>query len=192
MAKSARRRAIKEVRPPTLPEICAHEAGHAIVQLTGGSTPWIDFIEVNRPNQAMLGVVWTKAMWQPWMKDEPAPLWVVEQRRVMAAKDVVNYLAGNIAEFRFRGRSRAEIQAGCFEMADQCLAEPVDSRTDYGLARNRLEWITPGAERRAFVHAWLACEAIAASWWKEILHLAVELERHGRVDDDRLYPCGTR
>lgn len=187
MAKSARRRAIEEVRAPTRAEICAHEAGHAIVQLASGPGPWIKFVEVNHPDEERLGVVWTEAMWQPWMREEVTTPDLSEQRRDMAARDVVNYLAGNIAEFRFRGRSRTEIQFGSFEMADACLAEPAGSRTDYGMSRNRLEWIAPGAERNAFMHAWLAAETIAASWWKEILKLAHELELHGRIEDAQPY-----
>ena len=38
------------------------------------------------------------------------------------------------------------------------------------------------------MHAWLAAESIAASWWGEILRLASELERRGRIVDDGLYP----
>jgi hypothetical protein len=122
------------------------------------------------------------------MRDKPAPREIVEHRRRAAASDVVNYVAGNVAEFRFRGRSRVEIKFACVQMADACLAEPPGARTDYGLARNRLEWITPGAERNAFMHAWLAGEGIMASWWSGILLLAGELERRGRLVDEELYP----
>ena len=121
-------------------------------------------------------------------KDEPAPPEIAEHRRRAAARDVVNYLAGNVAEFRFRGRSRSEIRFACVQMADACVAEPSGSRTDYGLARNRLQWITPAAERDGFMHAWLAAESVVASWWGEILLLAGELERRGRLTDAELYP----
>ncbi len=180
--------AIEEVRAPTLAEVCAHEAGHAIVQLASGPGEWIEYIEVNNQDEGRLGVVWSQAEWQPWMREEPAPPEIAERRRRAAARDVVNYLAGNVAEFRFRGRPRIEIKFGCGEMATACVAEPPESRTDYGLARNRLAWITPGAERIGFMHAWLATESIVASWWSEILLLAGELERRGRLTDEDLYP----
>lgn len=123
MEKSARRRAIEEVRAPTRAEVCAHEAGHAIVQLASGPGKWIDYIEVDNPNEDRLGVVWTEAEWQPWMRDEPAPLEIVEHRKRAATRDVVNYLAGNVAEFRFRGRARMEIKFACLEMAEACLRD---------------------------------------------------------------------
>lgn len=175
-------------RLPSRLAVAMHEAGHAIVQLATGPAPWIDYISLEEDDPDQLGRVQTQAMWQPsWMEAAHAPPEIIEQWRVLAVRDVVNYLAGPVAELRWRRYPRAAIWLGGPEMADRCLGEPAPpSHTDLGRVRRRLTWSYPGCERKVFREAWLRTEALVASWWNQIEWLGRELDTCGRINDEEL------
>lgn len=172
-----------DMKKPSLHAICMHEAGHAIVQLATGPAPWIDYIEVNNPDPDKLAIVYSRAMWQPHMRGVAAPPIVVEQWRRLAARDIVNYLAGPVAELRWNRCSRLTIQLAATDMAARCVrqADP-EVRDDAGLVLKRLAWLMPGAEEAGFVEAWLATEEIVAAWWSEIVELGRNLLDRGRIE----------
>ena len=178
------------MRNPTLLAVCMHEAGHAIAQLATGPAPWIDYIEVDRPDDRQLGIVHTEALWQPsYMRDAGAPGEIIGQWRRLAARDIVIFLAGPIAELRWRRHTRTQLQIGAVEMSWNCfgLEEP-GPRTDFGMVRSRLAWLMPGGEQDGFERAWIAAEEVVAGWWREIVRLGRELHARGRIEDEDLLP----
>lgn len=175
------------MRKPSLLATCIHEAGHAIVQLATGPAPWIDYVEVDRPNPDRLAVVQTRAMWQPFMRDAQAPAEVLGQWRRLAARDAVIHLAGPLAELRWARHSRLTIQIVAGHMAQRCLGQPdCAGDVDAARVRARLEWLMPGEERDGFEQAWSATEEIVASWWREIVRLGRDLADRGRIEDVEL------
>ena len=107
-------------------------------------------------------------MWQPSYMRSPAPAEIVGQWRRLAAGDVVNYLAGPIAEMRWMRRPRAKIQLGGEEMSWRYLGvdEP-GPRTDFGWRGADSPGSCPGDEQDGFERAWLAAEEIVGAWWHE-------------------------
>lgn len=175
------------MRKPTLLSICRHEAGHAIVQLATGPASWINYTEIDRPDEHKLGIVWTRAMWQPWMREAEACEDSVRHRQWFAAQDVVNFLAGDVAELRWRRETRIAIQHIADEMTWRCVDAP-DPPADFGMARSRLFWLIPGDEEAGFVRAWHATEGVVALWWREIIRLGRELALRGSIEDKQLIP----
>lgn len=172
---------------PSLLAICNHEAGHAIVQLATGPAPWIDHIEVNREGVDRLGMVHSRAMLLPYMREVNAPAEILEQWRRLAARDVVNALAGPIAEARSERRSRLAIQLAASKMAIKCMNDDgPDRQTDAARVRDRLEWLMPGEEKSGFEQAWIATEEIVAAWWREIVQLGRHLAAHRRIGGEEL------
>lgn len=180
-------RKVVNTRMPTLLATSMHEAGHAIVQLATGPAPWIDRIEVGRPGPDLLGVVRTRTMWQPFMREVPAPADVREQWRRLAARDVVIHLAGPVAELRWGRHSRLAIQIVAGRMADSCLQDNhLDLDVDAARVRDRLGWLMPGEERAGFVRAWMATEDVVGAWWREIVRLGRELADRAGIEDVEL------
>ncbi|WP_210357348.1 MULTISPECIES: hypothetical protein [Sphingomonas] len=174
-------------RTPTRLAVSMHEAGHAIVQLANGPAPWIDYISIEREGPDQLGIVQTAAMWQPWMIQAQASAEVIQQRRTLAHKDIIFYLAGPIAELRWRRHCRANIWFGGPEMAQRCLGESApEERSDLGRVRARLTWAHPGREAKAFNDAWLEAEEAVARFWREIRQLGRLLAAKGRIEDEAL------
>lgn len=171
---------------------CVHEAGHAVVQLSHGSHPWIDYIAVDGLPDDMLGRVETESGWQPWVLGLAADREVHEAWSAAAWRDVVVYLAGPIAELRWRRYSRAAIWLGAYEMAQRCLCEEQEDSSDFGRVRRRLERAVPGENHANFVKAWLEAEEKVARWWYQIATLARALSERGRIDDEELYPLWRR
>lgn len=174
---------IRSNKPSRL-EVAVHEAGHAIVQLATGPSPWIDYIEVGEPGEGRLGIVQTEALWQPSLMEDPhAPAELICKWRLLAARDIVMYLAGPMAELRMRHR-RQKAREAAMLMASRCLAvDEVDAASDFGRVRHRLRWAHPGTEFKAFCQAWAATDMIVNTWWREIVDFGRMLECSGRIND---------
>lgn len=175
-------------RLPTRLAICVHEAGHAIVQLAHGSHPWIDYIAIDGLSGDNLGRVETISSWQPSNLELAADREVHESWSGAAWRDVVIYLAGLIAELRWRRYCRAALWLGADEMAERCLGQPHEDHTDFGRVRRRLERAIPGDNRGNFIKGWLEAEEEVARWWPEITALGRLLAERGRIVDEELYP----
>ncbi|WP_137897217.1 hypothetical protein [Sphingomonas sp. 2SG] len=173
---------------PTRLTTCFHEAGHAIVQLAHGSHPWIDSIAVEGLPDGILGLVDTPSIWQPSCLERAASRDIHEVWTRGAWRDVINYLAGPIAELRWRKHGLAAIWFAADEMARRCLTTSEESFTDFGRVRHRLEWAIPGDDHANFVKAWLETEEEVHRWWGPITKLARLLAERGRISDDELYP----
>lgn len=167
--------------------IAMHEAGHAVAMLANPPHPYIASVSVNGLADDILGLVDVRAMWQPWMLDAGADDDAVELMRGLASKDAIFFLAGPIAELRWRGHSRAAIWFGAPQFADQCLGQHAPpSDTDLGRVRTRLAWAYPGSERECFNTAWLEAEAIVAKHWRSIQAIGRTLAERKYIEGDEL------
>lgn len=169
-----------------------HEAGHAVAQLAHPPAPWINFVAIDGLPAGMLGVVDTPAMWQPYMATVNAPPDVLDSWRSFAWRDALFYLAGPIAELRWRRHSRAAIWFAAGEFADRCFGTVApDPASDLGRVRARLLWAGAGDERGAFIRAWLEAETIVATHWKPIRMVGRLLYQQGRLSDVELLDAWT-
>lgn len=179
-------------RPPTRLAICVHEAGHAIVQLAHGSHPWINSIAVDGLPGGLLGLVDTASIWQPSCLGLAADREVHEAWSAGACRDVVNYLAGPIAELRWRRYDRATIWLVAGQMAQPCLKEPQEEFSDFGRVRRRLECAIPGDDHANYKKAWMEAEEEVAFWWPQITELGRMLAEQDRIGDEDLYATWRR
>lgn len=177
--------------PPTRLATCVHEAGHAVVQLARGSHPWIDSIAVDGLGEGMLGLVDTISIWQPSYLALAVGRDLHEAWAAAAWRDVINYLAGPVAELRWRRYSRVAVAIVADEMAERCFGRAHADFSDFGRVRRRLKCAIPGDDRANFVQAWLQTEEEVARWWREIVALARVLSTVGRIEDVELYELWT-
>lgn len=174
-------------RNPTRLAVCMHEAGHAIVQLADHPSPWIDWISVEGLSDGNLGRVETESLWQPWYMTVRASPDIQEQWAALAWRDVIFYLAGPVAELRWRRHTRADFLFGADQMAERCLGDDVpDPDSDFGRVRRRLTDAVAGDDRSNFIKAWLETEERVAHWWREIVALGRQLNVQGRIDNEEL------
>ena len=174
-------------QPPSRLAVSMHEAGHAVVQLANGPAPRINSIAVGGLEGDLLGLVETRSMWQPYMARAAVTSDIREQWRILAWRDVINSLAGPIAELRWRRYSRLEILLGADQMAERCVGDvPPEEHTDFGHVRSRLLSTTDGDQRANFVRAWCKAEVQVAGWWREILQIGRQLDASGRIGDEEL------
>ena len=171
------------VRSPTRLATAMHEAGHAMVKLaTPGASP-IHLMTMRDLPEGVLGRVQTQTAWCPWRLDDPAPS--ARQREVarsLAWIDMMFFLAGPIAELRWRRNSRARLWLAAPELAERCLDDPeTDSGSDLGRVRHILRTLHPGEERTIFIDAWLEAERLVARHLVAVEHLGRLLSECGEL-----------
>jgi hypothetical protein len=104
--------------------IAVHEAGHAVAQLADSPSPWISSVSIDDLADGLLGYVDTAAMWQPYMATVAADDATIDMWRKLAWRDAMQYLAGPIAELRWRRYSRAGIWLAWPGFAAHCFGSP--------------------------------------------------------------------
>jgi hypothetical protein len=116
-----------------------------------------------------------------------APRDAVEAWRQLAWKDVLFYLAGPIAELRWRRYSRPAIWFGADEFAERCFGHIAPEQdSDLGRVRARLTWAHSEDERAAFVRAWLEAEETICRYWHTVKVIGRLLHGRGRLTDVEL------
>jgi len=175
------------MQTPTLLSIAIHEAGHAVAALADPPRPWIEGVSIIDQPEGWLGYFSCPALWQPYMAEVTAPAEAMEAWRILAWRDVIEYLAGPIAELRWKRYSRAAIWLGADEFAEHCFGERApEPGSDLGCVRARLEWARPDDERDAFCEAWIETEELVARHWRAIVEIGRLLEKQGRLDGETL------
>lgn len=163
--------------------VAIHEAGHAVAQLANPPHPRIDFISIVGLPDGLLGLVQTEASWQPYMATCSVDPAIIEHWRQLAQKDVINYLAGPIAELRWRRHPRASIQFGSQQFGERCLdSDSLEPGNDLDRVRTRLLWAFPDDPHGAFDCAWFDTEELVAMHWNAILFLGRALLEKGRIE----------
>jgi len=167
--------------------VAVHEAGHAVAQLSNPPHPQIRSVSIVGLDPALLGLVDTDAMWQPYMATLEVEQSTGEAWRALAWKDTIFYLAGPIAELRWRRHSRIAIAFGAKQFAEECFGTPApEGSTDFGRVRARLNWAYPGEQREAFSKAWFEAEAVVARHWRAVVRLGRIIAERGRINGDEL------
>jgi hypothetical protein len=178
-------------RSPTLLAIAVHEAGHAAMRLEDPEGSPVRAMTLLEPGEDMLGWTGVTARWQPArLYGAESQCGASERWRTDADKDVILYLAGPIAELRWRRTRRCGIWFGAREMADRCIADEAPaSGTDPDRVRRRLTWGHPGRESEAFIDAWLQAEAEVARLYGSIVVLGRRLHARGHLNEDEIAAC---
>ncbi len=123
---------------------------------------WVDSISLTDVPHGALGFTKGNARFQIALADKLAALGHRDHLVSAALEDVVELLAGPIAELRFRGQSEnarllnAHRWAKMSDEAGFGLAEG----DDFGKVALRLQWVDPLNVAEAFVERWNASEAI--------------------------------
>lgn len=177
--------------------LAMHEAGHAVALLANQPGPSIDGVSIIEQPAERLGEVYVQARFQPaWDTISPSNL-TAEQvalvhasRKRRAYQDIIEYLAGPVAELRWRFRQRlgTRIQ-GVFLSSlyfDNDEIE-IEKGTDFDRVRVRLRWLEPIAIKQAFSDAWMESEELIHVHWKWVLGLGRWLQRDGKISGDSLY-----
>jgi hypothetical protein len=99
----------------------------------------------------------------------------------------VIFLAGPIAEIKWRKCSRTAIGLIGRDMVDLCLNDPApEPETDLGQVRTRLAWGSPGEEREKFARAWAEADDLVAENCGAIQAIGRELAAKGRLSHEEL------
>lgn len=164
-----------------------HEAGHAVIRLASGSAAPVRSMTLFDPGGDVLGLVDASPLWRPESMDRRDPDAATRAlHRGWANEDIVFYLAGPIAELRWRRHSRAAIWFGAREMAGRCLDGDVGWDTDFGRVRHRLRWLHGEGGREAFVSAWRTAEQRVADHASAISALGRLLRRDGHLEQEAI------
>ena len=164
-----------------------HEAGHAVALLADPPHPWIDFISIVGLRAGLLGLVQTEARWQPHMATYSASPETTNLWRQLAHKDVTHYMAGPVAELRWRRLSRLGILIAGRQQRDHCLGDvTLEPGSDLDRVRARLLWAYPDDPHQAFSRVWDETEEFVTKHWRAIVLLGRTLRERGRIGGEEL------
>lgn len=183
---------MKDRRPSRL-AIAMHEAGHAVIRMNTPMSPYTDEVWLLKDGETALGCVVGDARWQPGKANSlrhlegEAYVSYAQFLRRSAWEDILEALAGPIAELRWRKWPRMSIAIMAQDYAEDCFAAPaLMAGTDYDQARRRLEWLYPENPGDAFRRAWIETEEAVAASWKTIQRVGRALDRSGVLSHEEL------
>jgi len=170
--------------------VAIHEAGHAVAMLAQQPGPRIDYISIVDQPADRVGIVHAQARFQPNLADVAAqaeggrPL--IER---LAWQDAVEFLAGPIAEWRFRKQSKLVRLLTARDIASRLALDNTLLKTgeDAEKVLVRLRWRNPDTVEEEFIAAWEESEALLKPRWTAVQELGLWLHRQGRIEDDQLY-----
>jgi hypothetical protein len=111
-----------------------------------------------------------------------------DQWRKLAWDDVLDALAGSIAELRWKRAGYWGVAFTVDYYLQQVLGEQEPDRGgDFGQARFRLLWAFPDGPDEAFRRAWFEANDLVAKHWSVIRLVGRQLHAKGRLDADELY-----
>lgn len=172
--------------------VAVHEAGHAVVQMASGG-PWIESVSVVDQPDGKLGIVNSEPRWKSYfsdcsLPDDPKQAAVIRDAWTRAAwQDVLHFLAGPLAEMRWRCRSRWVVIFSCDANRETCFADPPPDRGgDLGQVRARLDWAFPDDPQEAFKRAWSESEELVHRHWRSIVAVGRLLRIRGKLDNEEL------
>lgn len=169
-----------------------HEAGHTIARLVTGHGPAIDFASLLAQPEGQTGVLQTQFRWVAGVSDvrptgeREAVTAYVEQQRANAKLDIIEALAGPIAESRQRKTPWSAIDLHGLEIGPHCIHGDVDPSGDLEAVRTRLNWLHGGAAEQRFHDYWCEALELVRQNWKAIDSFARLLLSHGRLEGEEI------
>lgn len=190
--------AVKDHRPSKL-ALAMHEAGHAVVMLARHPRLYFDEVWLDRSADWALGCVVGQPRFKSIFFDVPPPNEAIRALWIEAARlDTVDFLAGPIAELRWRRQGRWGIRFLGPAYRDHCLSiEPDEVEgghkygsgggnprhgTDLWNVQRLLMWAYPEQPASAFDSAWLEAEEMVGANWAAIQRVGRLLCERERLD----------
>lgn len=106
------------------------------------------------------------------------------QARVIAAaqEDVVDLLAGEVAQLRYRSQVWSKVNVRGHELAQSCPFHTYPCDEDLGQARPRLEFLLRHGILPSLMPLWERAAGIIELYWTRLIALAHMLIAHGRLN----------
>ena len=170
--------------------VAIHEAGHAAALLLSSPPVHVGGMWLERRRGSWEGQVEYVHRWQssrlniPWTYPADAKLHADRMRR-NALDDLVTHLAGPVAEWRWRDKTRIAAQVQGRQLAKVCRLVDHEPASDFGLAKRNLLWLG-GDFDEGFIASWDAAEALLAPRWSAVVGLGRLLKAKGRLDADEI------
>lgn len=163
-----------------------HEAGHLAAMLSDPAGSHIESVMVASSGH-LLGYVDCVSLWQPFMS-RLDPLDPVNAPFVDAARrDIIQYLAGPIAELRWKRHSRWDIIFAADQFAARCLDRSDHAPgSDFDRVKARIEWAYATDQRRIFGLLWCEAEDLVARQWMKIKHVGRMLDAACEMSGDEV------
>lgn len=160
-----------------------HEAGHAVASLTDPYR-FLEEVWIKQEPGGWSGMAGAgAARWQPNQLTIYGSHPDIETRaRQNAWLDCIEYLAGPIAELRWRSRSRSASQLQGLFLAKKLQPDVHLPGSDIERTRVRLAWLDPDGVEEQFSKAWMEAEELTAKHWRRIVELGRWLAREQRLD----------
>ena len=170
-----------------------HEAGHVVADLV---------IAEQQRLPSPVNAVWIMSEddgWSGMCESGPArwqevhriicgapgtPSETIEHCRKIAWQDCISYLAGPVAETRWRYRSRTAAQLYGYQLADRFADGDYSKGSDFGRTRVRLTWRNSAKVNESILAAWIESEELIARHWKRVVEFARWLARDGQISGD--------
>lgn len=177
-------------KPPLY--VAIHEAGHAVAMMFADQPRLVDHISIRDTPDDAIGFVGGKARFQLGTVDElhRAGALTEEHRALLARdawQDVIEFLAGPLAELRFRkwcAAGRAIQMQPCIEAAGERVIGI--GNDDFEKVFVRLDWI--GGDLRANIgKAREATETVLRTHWNKIEKLGRWLHRDLHIEGEALH-----
>jgi hypothetical protein len=175
-------------RPPLY--VAVHEAGHAISMLSSQLPRWVDHVSLTQlPNDA-LGFTKGNARFNFGMAEQLVAAGLRENLIAAAKADVIDLLAGPVAEARFRRECGATRLINANQYAEILAQADCALHEDHDLAKVhlRLHWCNPTTVREAFIDGWSGAETVVKVHWRHIVELGRWLHRERHIEDVKLLP----
>ena len=188
-------------KPPL--HVAVHEAGHAVAIMFSDDPRWIDFVTLRETPEGSIGYVQSEARFKRYVVDivtasatppEQEDLFAqqMDYYRRAARLDVIDTMAGGVAEMRFRKYSAATRFLCMSNAIEQAAfqAHTGGAKDDFLMIYERLHWLDPNAIYDNFAEAWDETEALVKAHWAKIEELGRWLHRDMHIDDDALIEWG--
>lgn len=184
-------------KPPLY--VAIHEAGHAVIMMFLGPPRWIDYLSLSDTPADCIGFVKSNSRFDRQLADaikgssqfaegEDVAVSVVEYQNQAAWMDVIDLMAGNIAELRFRGMNPISrgIAIGQAVDAASARAHGTEQRDDFVQIYQRLEWLDKEAIASNAVKALEQTESLVKTHWSKIRELGRWLHETMHIDAEAL------
>ncbi|MFK4870753.1 hypothetical protein [Novosphingobium sp. ZW T3_23] len=175
-------------RPPLY--VAVHEAGHAISMLSSHPPRWEDHVSLTQLPHDALGFTKGNARFNSGMAEQLVAAGLRENLIAAAKADVIDLLAGPVAEARFRRECGATRLINAHQYAKILAQADCALPQDHDLAKVhlRLHWCDPTIVREAFIDGWKGAEAVIKRHWRHVVAVGRWLHRDGHIEDAELFP----